>query len=830
MPPGAVGRSGIAGSPLNRASEVVYGVMDFEKLGAFYLGRPYDLASGQPRPGITLYDSSDLVTHAVCVGMTGSGKTGLCVCLLEEAAIDGVPAIVIDPKGDLGNLLLTFPELRAEDFAPWVSADDARRKAMTSEQFAASQAEMWRQGLSEWGQDGARIRRLKDAAEFAIYTPGSDAGLPVSILRSFAPPSPAAGEDDELLRERIQTTVSSLLALAGVEADPLRSREHILLSTIFAAAWRAGKALDIPTLIQQIQTPPVTRVGVLELDSFFPAKERFELAMALNNLIAAPAFESWLRGEALDIGRLLYGPSGKPRVSVFSIAHLSDPQRMFFVSLLLNEVLAWVRTQQGSSSLRAILYMDELAGYMPPVAMPPSKTPLLTLMKQARAYGLGVVLSTQNPADLDYKGLSNAGTWFLGRLQTERDKARVIEGLEGVAALSGGGFDRARLERTLSALDSRVFLMNNVHEDEPEIFQSRWALSYLRGPLSRQDIKRLMAGRTQPVVAGVRGETRPETVTPHVAPRIAPSGGAAVSAERSVLPPEIPQYFAPVSGTAPPLYVPMLLGSARIRYADTKAKVDVVDDVLVVTEIEEGPATIDWNSARDAGFELSALSEQGVEGASFAPLPPAAARAKSYEAWSRALAAWLVGSRRLTLYASDALKVTSNPGEDERSFRIRLQQASRERRDLAVDQLRRKYASKITALRERLRTAEQKKARESEQVSQQGVQAVISMGATLVGALFGRKSVSASIGRATTTARGVGRTMREREDVARAEENVTALTEHIQAMERELRDESQNIEAALDPASIGLTTITLAPKKGHVTVRLVALVWMSEDA
>ena len=684
--------------------------MDFEKLGAFYLGRPYDLASGQPRPGITLYDSSDLVTHAVCVGMTGSGKTGLCVCLLEEAAIDGVPAIVIDPKGDLGNLLLTFPELRAEDFAPWVSADEARRKAMTPEQFAASQAETWRQGLSEWGQDGARIRRLKEAAEFAIYTPGSDAGLPVSILRSFAPPPPAAGEDDELLRERIQTTVSSLLALAGLDADPLRSREHILLSTIFAAAWRAGKTLDIPALIQQIQTPPVTRVGVLELDSFFPAKDRFELAMALNNLIAAPAFESWLQGEALDIGRFLHGPSGKPRVSIFSIAHLSDPQRMFFVSLLLNEIVGWVRTQQGSSSLRAILYMDELAGYMPPVAMPPSKLPLLTLMKQARAYGLGVVLATQNPADLDYKGLSNAGTWFLGRLQTERDKSRVIEGLEGVAAVSGGGFDRARLEQTLSALDSRVFLMNNVHEDEPEIFQSRWALSYLRGPLTRQDIKRLMAGRTQPVAAGVPAETRPATtVVSPVAPRSAPSAGAAVSAERPVLPPEIPQYFAPVSGTAPPMYVPMLLGSAQIRYADTKAKVDVVDDVLVVTPIQEGPATIDWTSARDAGFELSALSEQGVEGASFAPLPPAAARAKSYEAWSKAFAAWLAGSRRLTLYTSAALKVTSNPGEDERSFRIRLQQASRERRDLAVEQLRRKYASKIMALRDRLRARRSRK-------------------------------------------------------------------------------------------------------------------------
>jgi len=410
---------------------------DFEKLGVFYLGRPYDLASKQAKQSWLLYDSKDLVTHAVCVGMTGSGKTGLCIGLLEEAAIDGVPALIIDPKGDLANLMLNFPQLRGEDFAPWVNQDDARKKGLTPADYATQQAEMWKKGLGDWGQSGQRVQKLRDAADVVVYTPGSNAGIPVSILKSFAAPSEAILDDAEMLRERIGTTVTSLLGLIGVEADPIKSREHILLSTILDQTWKAGKDLDLASLIQQIQTPSVTKIGVLDLDSFYPSKERFTLAMQLNNLLAAPGFSAWLEGEALDVGQMLYSPDGKPRLAIFSIAHLNDAERMFFVTLLLSQTLGWVRAQSGTTSLRAILYMDEIFGYFPPVANPPSKQPLLTLLKQARAFGLGVVLATQNPVDLDYKGLANTGTWFIGRLQTERDKARVLEGLEGAAASSG---------------------------------------------------------------------------------------------------------------------------------------------------------------------------------------------------------------------------------------------------------------------------------------------------------------------------------------------------------------------------------------------------------
>jgi hypothetical protein len=469
---------------------------DFEKLGQFYLGREYDLEKKSSiGKNLVLYDSKDLVTHAIVVGMTGSGKTGLCIDLIEEAAIDGVPAIAIDPKGDLTNLLLTFPDLRPEDFRPWINEEDAARKSVSPDEYARQQAELWRTGLESWGQDGERIRRLKSAADFAIYTPGSTAGIPVSIVRSFSAPPAALREDAELFRERVATTATSLLALVGIAADPVKSREHILLSTLFIAAWTAGQDLDLETLVNQIQKPPMGRIGALDLERFYSAKDREDLALRINGLIAAPGFAGWLQGEPLDIGAFCRSPTGKPRVSIFSIAHLSDAERMFFVALLLNEIYGWVRTQSGTTSLRALLYMDEIFGYFPPVAEPASKRPMLNLLKQARAFGLGVVLATQNPVDLDYKGLANTGTWFLGRLQTDRDKQRVLEGLEGAAAAQSASFDRRSMGELLAGLTSRVFLMNNVHEDAPVVLESRWAMSYLRGPLTREQIKVLMKDR-----------------------------------------------------------------------------------------------------------------------------------------------------------------------------------------------------------------------------------------------------------------------------------------------------------------------------------------------
>jgi hypothetical protein len=792
---------------------------DFEKLGVFYLGRPYDLAAKQAKPGWLLYDSKDLVTHAVCVGMTGSGKTGLCLALLEEAAIDNIPAIIIDPKGDLGNLMLTFPGLKAEEFQPWINEDDARKKGLSSVDYAKAQAELWTKGLAGWQQDGARMQRLRDAADVAIYTPGSNAGLPVSILKSFAAPAADVLEDGELLRERISTTVTSLLGLLGIEADPIQSREHILLSTILDQTWKNEEDLDLALLIQAIQSPPVSKIGVMDVDSFFPSKDRFALAMKLNNLLAAPGFQAWMDGEALDIQSLLYTPSGKPRLAIFSIAHLNDAERMFFVTLLLSQMVGWMRAQSGTTSLRALLYMDEIFGYFPPVSNPPSKLPLMTLLKQARAFGLGVVLATQNPVDLDYKGLANTGTWFIGRLQTERDKARVMEGLEGASSSAGKTFDRGRMEQTLAGLGNRIFLMNNVHEDEPVVFETRWCLSYLRGPLTRTQIKTLMdPHRTEQ--RGLRTETSRSALSPQ----------SAGLKSRPMLPPDVQQHFVPLRGSKPDgselVYAPMLLGSSQIRFSDTKSGIDQTEAVTVLAPMTDGAVPVDWDHAVAADLAVADLEQSPESDARFLPLPASAGKAKSYADWNKDFGGWLFRIQKVEVFRSPTTKDVSKPGESERDFRVRLQQVGREQRDKGAETLRHQYAPKIAALQDRIRRAELAKDKQLTESRSSQVQAAISVGASILGAFLGRKTVSVSnIGRATTAIRSAGRVMKESQDVGAAEENVAALQQQLAALDAQFKSESEALAAATDPLTEKLDTISIKPTKANITVRLVALAW-----
>jgi hypothetical protein len=798
-------------------------VQDYEKLGVFYLGRAYDLSRKITCEDLILYDSKDLVTHAVCVGMTGSGKTGLCIAMLEEAAIDNIPAIVIDPKGDLTNLLLTFPQLRGEDFLPWINEEEAQRKGLSPQAYADQQAALWQKGLADWGQGSARIQRLRDAAEIAIYTPGSNAGIPVSILKSLAAPAEEIRADGELLRERIETTVTSLLALLHIDADPMQSREYILISIIIDWAWRQGQDIDLAALIQHIQTPPVTRIGVLDLETFFPSRDRFSLVMALNNLLAAPGFSAWMEGDALDVNRLLHGPSGRPRLAIFSIAHLDDAARMFFVSLLLNQVLGWMRAQPGTTSLRAVLYMDEIFGFFPPVANPPSKKPLLTLLKQARAFGLGIVLATQNPVDLDYKGLSNAGTWFIGRLQTDRDKQRVLDGLEGAAAGAGSGFDRQRMEQILAGLGSRVFLMNNTHEDAPVIFQSRWALSYLRGPLTREQIRRLMEPRKASEPAST------SAAAPTVQP-IAPTAPAVSSAARPSLPPDVPQFFIPARGSAPAdcrmLYHPVLCGAAKVNFVDTKTGVDLTQDAVFQTQVTDEAVPVNWDHARPLEIGISDLGRTPRDGAHFADISPAATKTKNYGVWSKDFVSWLYGTQSLQLWKSPASKAISKPGESERDFRIRLQQAAREQRDQMVEQIRQRYAPKVAVLQERIRRAQEAVERERAQANQQKLQTAISFGTTLLGAVLGRKAISAStLGRASTAARGVGRSIKEGRDVGTAEENVAALQQQLADLNAEATTAAEELQAKVDPLTETLENVIIKPKKTNISVQLVALVW-----
>ena len=799
--------------------------MNYEQLGSFYLGRvlkPGSASGGaaaEAGEGLLLYDSKDLTTHALCVGMTGSGKTGLCVSLLEEAAIDGIPALVIDPKGDLANLRLNFPQLRPKDFEPWIDPGEALRRGETVPEAARRTAGLWRNGLAESGQGPERLERLAAAAEVAIYTPGSRAGRPLRVLPALDPPPAALRDDPDALGDRVAAIVSGLLALLDVDADPISSREHILLSNLLDHAWREGRSVDFAGLVAAIQAPPFERLGVLDLESFFPARDRQALALRLNGLLASPSFAAWLDGEPLDVARLLRAPDGRPRICVLSIAHLGDRERMFFVSQLLNEVILWMRGQAGTSSLRALLYMDEIYGYFPPVANPPSKAPMLTLLKQARAFGVGVVLSTQNPVDLDYKGLANCGTWFLGRLQTERDKARVLDGLEGASAISGAAFARGEIDRLLSALGKRVFLMSNVHDDRPELFRTRWALSYLAGPLTREQIQRLAR----------EGAATASELAPAPAPAAEPlTGRDAAAADRPLLSPGVPERFlAPKLGAERGVlvYRPALLGHARLHYANASADVDRWEERTLLAPLREPVGADPWEGATRLAARPSLALEPAVPG-KFAPVPSLAAREKSYASWSKKLASNLYRTEPLVLHRHRKLRRTSTPGQSEADFRAGIQHALREQRDLRVEKLRKRYAPKLARLEDRIRRAERRVEVQREQHQEKKLAAAVSLGATVLGALFGRRARSiGTVGRAASTARSASRIGSEKADVKRAAARVTDLRHELRNLSDEFEDAVAEMEAPLDAADIELEEKLVRPRKADVEIEPLVLVW-----
>lgn len=800
-------------------------MQDFEKLGAFYLGRRRDLQHDSTTNEAVLYDAKDLTTHAVCVGMTGSGKTGLCISLLEEAAIDRVPVIAIDPKGDLGNLLLTFPNLSSADFAPWVDPAQAMRHGQTPAEFATATAKLWKNGLANWGQSGERIRRLKDSADFRIYTPGSSAGMPLSVLQSFSVPPAAVLDDSDAFRDKVSGAAAGLLALLSIDADPITSREHILLSNVLEKNWREGKSLTLPDLIRSIQEPPFERVGILDLESFFPQKDRLRFSLMINNLLASPSFAGWMTGEPLDIQRLLYDDAGKPSISILSIAHLNDAERMFFVTMVLNEVLSWMRGQPGTSSLRAILYMDEVFGYFPPTANPPSKQPMLTLLKQARAFGLGVVLATQNPVDLDYKGLSNTGTWFLGRLQTERDKQRVLEGLEGVSGGHGQTFDRQAMERVLAGLGSRVFLMHNVHEDKPVVFETRWAMSYLRGPLTRDQIKMLMDERRPVEATIVEGESEKVSASDHSTSAIAQEEEDV----RGTIPPEIPQLFAPVLPRSVEnrriVYRPRLLGIAEVHFKRATYGLDAwTKHAFIAAEIKNNSV---WRSSEPWEGSLPTWQQEPQQPCAFESPTRPLLQPRQYSSWATQLKLHAYQTCRKTIWSCKQLKAHSDGQETEGDFRARLGQLAKERRDLEVEKLQEQYSKKLATLSSRLEKAEQRLAKEKEQFHSKTFDSFVSIGQTFLGAVLGRKLASrTNVSRASTSMRSVGRAAKERGDIGRAKEDVDSLQQELQKLEQEFKQKVEGISEALDPMQLVLKENSIAPTKSDTQVVTVALLWM----
>jgi hypothetical protein len=798
---------------------------DYEKLGRFYLGRGYDAGTKQADGDLLLYDSKDLVTHGVVLGMTGSGKTGLCLAILEEAAMDNIPAIVIDPKGDISNLLLTFPELQAADFRPWINEDDAAKKGITPDEHAEKTAALWKKGLAEWGQGPERIRQLREKVDINIFTPGSKAGIPVSILSSLEAPPFEITDDAELFSERIESTVSSLLSLVGVAADPIQSPEAVLLSTIFKTAWENGQDITLETLVRHIQKPAFDKVGIIDLESFLPGKQRQALALRFNNLLASPGFSTWLEGPPLDIAKMLHTPDGKPRVSVFSIAHLGDAERMFFVSLLLNQMLSWMRAQNGTTSLRALLYMDEIFGYLPPSANPPSKKPLMILLKQARAFGLGCLLATQNPVDLDYKALSNIGTWFLGRLQTERDKLRVLDGLEGAAGSQDAKFDRSSMERLISGLGNRVFLMNNVHENGPVLFHVRWVMSYLTGPLTRGQIRTLM----DPKRGDFAGKAKPEPATenPMAMPGVS---SPAPRGERPAVGKGVHEVFLKPSGDPADItYRPHLLRIGSVHFSSAKAGVDGGRTVRLVNPIlEKG---IDWEKNLPPPIEDADGETGPTPGAAFAALPGFAMNEANYRQVEKDFAEWMYRNERADVFCCPALKVWSKLGESEGEFRARLAHAAREARDAAIAKARANATKKLDALAAKLRTAEGQLAKQKAEANAAKMQAGVSVLGGLLGGLLGRKTgASTTISRGSSAFGKAASAYKQQQDVSNADAKVAGIQEEIAAIEAELATEVANITGSYEPTALTLETEAIKPTRTDVKVATVALLWLPFDS
>ncbi len=797
--------------------------------GKFYLGRLHDLKSNKTSNTPVLYDPADLTTHGVVFGMTGSGKTGLCINILEEAALQGIPALMIDPKGDITNALLHFPELRPADFEPWINPDEARRAGKTVKQSAADMAKLWARGLADWDITPERIRALSEAAEFAVYTPGSDAGLPVSILASLQAPKLNWDKNKEIIRERIASTSTAILGLVGFEdVDPVKSREHILLSNLFELAWSNGKNLELGDLIRQVQNPPLAKLGVLDMEQFFPAKERGTLALRLNSILAAPSFQAWLEGRPLEIEGLLYAKNGKPRHSVFLLSHLSDTERMFFVTLLYSAVETWMRSQPGTSALRAIVYFDEIHGYLPPVAEPPSKAPMLRLLKQARAFGVGQLLATQNPVDVDYKALSNAGSWFIGKLQTERDKERLLDGLEGAAE---GSFKRSDYDKQISALDKRVFLLHNVHAGKPIVFYTRWAMNYLAGPLTRNQIPALNA------LVGAKASAAGRAKPSQQEDTMESSTDAASLSSRPVVPSGVQEVFLPIRlnleaaakeskrelpsaakrlGLA---YQPALLAQAQVRFLQRKYNLDFeIKKSVLATDL---PA----RGLRWGDFEREPLDERSLEGhpqdaATFGDLQGILGDGGQLKLLQRDFEDWTYRNSEAQMWANDALKVYAGPELGKEQFVAQCEKEAQVQREAEVERTKGRYDVKLQALQRKLDKEKREVSGDEAEANQRRMEEMGTHLENVIGLFTGsRRRLSTSLTKHRLTAEA-------QSNVEESKQTIVELGKEMQELGEEIQQALDEVHARWDAAAQAVTQVALVPARSDVYVSLFAVAWL----
>ncbi|MCG3670069.1 DUF87 domain-containing protein [Aliarcobacter butzleri] len=780
---------------------------DYEKLKLFYIGKEKIDDNFVP----LVYKNKDLLTHAAIIGMTGSGKTGLGISLLEEAAIDNIPSIIIDPKGDMTNLLLTFPSLQGSDFEPWIEEQDASNNGLSVKEFAQNTANLWKNGLERDFQNASRIEKFKNSADFTIYTPGSDAGVQISILSSFKAPNKEVIEDNDLLVSLVNSTVSSILSLIEEKSDTT-SKESILISSIFMNYFKENKDLTLEELITLIVTPPFSKIGVFDLETFFAQSERLKLALKLNNIIANPSFKTWIEGETLDISNLLYDETGKAKVSIFSIAHLNDSQRMFFVTLLLNQMVAWMRRQEGTTSLKALLYMDEIFGYFPPNSNPPSKQPMLTLLKQARSFGIGIILSTQNPVDIDYKGLANIGTWFIGRLQTKQDKEKVIDGL---SSANEGNLNKDEVMNLISNLEKRNFILKNINEDGIKIFETRWALSYLKGPISKDGIKKLMSEKKKENITTQKIEN--ETTQINIEKGI----------PKPIITSNLTEKYLYSSQNSAYYLQPYLICSCDVHYIDAPKNIDFEEKISYKIYLDENMKNIDFEEKEELGN--NSFEEKEKPNSFYYELPSFIQKEKDLKVIEKDFMDYIYRSSKLTLYKNEFLKITSKQTESLNDFKIRLQDRLNEKIDLEVEKLKVKFVKENDSIETKLSKLYEKLQKEEIQATSTTTDTIISIGTSLLGAFFGNSVINkTNIGKVATSAKGASKILKERNDVKQVENEILELQQQKEALKTLLENEIEKINLANQSSNFPIEEIFIKPKRSDIYNTKLALLWQEQ--
>ena len=782
---------------------------DYEKLKLFYIGKEKIDDNFVP----LVYKNKDLLTHAAIIGMTGSGKTGLGISLLEEAAIDNIPSIIIDPKGDMTNLLLTFPSLQGSDFEPWIEEQDASNNGLSVKEFAQNTANLWKNGLERDFQNASRIEKLKNCADFTIYTPGSDAGVQISILSSFKAPNKEVIEDNDLLVSLVNSTVSSILSLIEEKSDTT-SKESILISSIFMNYFKENKDLTLEELITLIVTPPFSKIGVFDLETFFAQSERLKLALKLNNIIANPSFKTWIEGETLDISNLLYDETGKAKVSIFSIAHLNDSQRMFFVTLLLNQMVAWMRRQEGTTSLKALLYMDEIFGYFPPNSNPPSKQPMLTLLKQARSFGIGIILSTQNPVDIDYKGLANIGTWFIGRLQTKQDKEKVIDGL---SSANEGNLNKDEVMNLISNLEKRNFILKNINEDGIKIFETRWALSYLKGPISKDGIKKLMSEKKKQNIPTQKVENENQTTQINIEKGI----------PKPIITSNLTEKYLYSSQNSAYYLQPYLICSCDVHYIDAPKNIDFEEKISYKIYLDENMKNIDFEEKEELGN--NSFEEKEKPNSFYYELPSFVQKEKDLKIIEKDFMDYIYRNSKLTLYKNEFLKITSKQTESLNDFKIRLQDRLNEKIDLEVEKLKVKFVKENDSIETKLSKLYEKLQKEEIQATSTTTDTIISIGTSLLGAFFGNSVINkTNIGKVATSAKGASKILKERNDVKQVENEILELQQQKEALKTLLENEIEKINLANQSSNFPIEEIFIKPKRSDIYNTKLALLWQEQ--